>query len=147
MNEKQIQTLLMRKMLVVRKHVAAVPNSTRLLQYEVDLLTVTKAGLVHEFEIKRTMSDYRADFKNKSKHYFFVNSITRHNCPNYFWFVTLFNIDPPKYAGWIKIKVGEKYPVKYKKEAPRLHGKKWDGDKVARIARLLSFRLLKEYEL
>jgi hypothetical protein len=32
-----------------------------------------------------------------------------------------------------------------KKNAPRLHGDKWVDSDVAKIARLLSFRLLKEY--
>ena len=76
--------------------------------------------------------------------------------PNYFWFVTyLFEIEPPAYAGWILVEpvtFDSKYPdgvphaLVTKKRAPRLHPLKWDDAKIAKIARLLSYRLLKEFE-
>ncbi len=146
MNEKQIQTLLMREMVVRRQHKAAIPNSRELLWHEADLITVTKAGLVHEFEIKRTMADYRREFRTKQGKHQIIKSVAYNSCPNYFWFVTLFDIDPPDYMGWIKLDPSDRYPINYKKEAPRLHGRKWGDEKVAKMARLLSFRLLSEYE-
>ncbi len=158
MNERSIQILLMQEFLIGRNHVAAVPNSTQLLHGEVDLLSVTKAGLVHEFEIKRTRSDYNREFKTKrSKHWFLKNGTYLTYVPNYYWFVTLeFEIEPPPYAGWICVKnakdrmwyssESETHYLDEVKQAPRIHSSKWDDKAIARIARLLSFRLLKEYE-
>lgn len=174
MNERSIQILLMQEYLAGRNHVVAIPNSTQLLRGEVDLLTVTKAGFVNEFEIKCTRADFTRDFRTKRyKHqeleikgnYGGVGYTTY--LPNYFWFVTLeFEIEPPSYAGWIHVKkyaADETPPYKYVdgewvpdlntthhlsevKRAPRLHKGKWNADRIAKTARLLSFRLLKEYK-
>ena len=152
-NEREIQIALMWHFLNRKHHVAAVPNSTMLLYDEADLLTVTKAGLVHEFEIKISKSDYNRDFtKKERKHkrmqgkYMFGNIRSR---PNYFWFVTHgFEIEPLAYFGWIVVdeNASNWNKITVKKNAPRLHSNKWVDSDVARIARLLSFRLLKEYE-
>lgn len=152
----------MRDCLYHLNHKAVIPNSTQLLWSEVDLLSVTKAGLVHDFEIKCSRSDYNRELGDNNKY----NKETKHwrlqhpetyagynpsPVPNYFWFVTYkFEIEPPPYAGWILVLEHEHFPGKYylreKKKAPRLHQNKWDDAKIARIARLLSFRLLKHYE-
>lgn len=158
MNEKYIQTMLMRTMLA-RRHVAVITNSNQTFMYEADLLTVTGAGLVNEFEIKCTRSDYNREFKThskKNKHHWLEHVYGASYIPNYFWFVTyLFEIEPPEYAGWILVQpvtFDSKYPdgvpheLVTKKRAPRLHALKWDDAKVAKIARLLSYRLLKEFE-
>ncbi len=170
MNERSIQILLMQEYLAGRNHVVAVPNSTQLLRGEVDLLTVTKAGFVNEFEIKCTRADYTRDFRTKRyKHQELELQYGGYTAwlPNYFWFVTLeFEIEPPAYAGWIQVKrytEDETPPYKYVddewvpdlstthhlsevKRAPRLHKSKWDAERIAKIARLLSFRLLKAYK-
>lgn len=146
------------------QHKAVIPNSTQLMWSEVDLLSVTKAGLVHEFEIKCTRSDYNRELGDNHRY----NKAFKHqrlrdggkwykdtsHIPNYFWFVTYkFEIDPPEYAGWMLIdevkwswEKDVKLRVVVRKKAPRLHQGKWDDKKVARLARLLSFRLLKQYE-
>lgn len=157
MNERQIQILLMQEYLN-RNHKAAIPNSNMLLLDEADLITVTRSGLVHEFEIKISVSDYNREFKNKARKHNRLSgkALTwgryyTQRSPNYFWFVTHgFEIEPPHYAGWISV---EKYShfsnsqrLVWKKQAPRLHKDKWDDTQVANIARLLSFRLLKEYK-
>ena len=158
MNERQIQILLMSSRLNHLNHVAAMPNSTMLLRNEADLITVTRAGLVHEFEIKISRSDYNRDFTHKeTKHWFLKGSFDKGNrspgykIANYFWFVTYgFEIEPPEYCGWIEVYEYEHAPGEYGMRerivAPRLHMRKWDDKKVAKIARLLSFRLLTEYE-
>lgn len=149
MNERFVQTMLMRSMLVEKQHKALIPNSTQLLYGEADLLSVTKAGLVHEFEIKCSISDYKADFRNKKGKHYLLQHRQSYRISNYYWFVTYqFDIEPPTYAGWILVDNGwnDEPTLFYKKEAPRLHKEKWDDGQVAKIARLLSFRLLKEYE-
>ena len=161
MNEKFIQTLLLRRVLNRSNHIAAVPNSTQLLYGEADLLSVTKAGLVHEFEIKCSRADYNRDFKTKPwKHQMLADPsiYIGRRIANYYWFVTFgFEIEPPAYAGWMTVDpIPESYEwyheegithwLSQKKNAPRLHKRKWDDAKIAKIARLLSYRLLKEYE-
>jgi hypothetical protein len=157
MNERDIQIMLTEEFLVGRNHIASVPNSTQLLRGEVDLLSVTKAGLVHEFEIKRTRSDYTRELKTKLyKHQNLAlgDTLSTRWLPNYFWFVTLdFDIEPPLYAGWIKVKkyspshwTGKTHHLHEIKKAPRIHSDKWDHKRVASIARLLSFRLLNAYK-
>lgn len=126
---------------------------------EVDLLTITKTRFAHEFEIKCSKADYNRELGNNHKY----NKQTKHwrlqnpsqykskkHIPNYFWFVTHgFEIDPPEYAGWIKVEEYKHYPGEYTlyvaKNAPRIHSVKWKDADVAKIARLLSFRLLRFY--
>lgn len=142
-----------------RQHAAMIPNSTQLMWSEVDLLSVTKAGLVHEFEIKTSRSDYNRElgdnrrYNKASKHYRLQNPgsyMDKSHIPNYFWFVTYgFEIEPPRYAGWMTVEDGWKggdHFLREKKKAPRLHTNKWNDRQVARLARLLSFRLLKVYK-
>ncbi len=77
--------------------------------------------------------------------------VSTERIPNYFWFVTLrLDIEPPPYAGWILIDdmltISGRPALHVKKKAPRLHVSKWSYEQIARIARPLSFRLLKVYE-
>lgn len=44
------------------------PNVDCITGYEADMLTVTNAGYVYEYEIKLSLSDYRADLKKVQKH-------------------------------------------------------------------------------
>ena len=150
--ELQIQVAIMRDCLGRLHHKAAVTNSQYLLVGEADLISVTKAGLVHEFEIKCSRGDYNREFKQKVwKHHTLARSHML-RCPNYFWFVTRdFEIEPPDYAGWILADTknngqGRDLVLREQKPAPRLHTGKWGDDKVAKMARLLSFRLLKQYD-
>lgn len=134
-------------------HDLIAPNITNVYWWECDLLSMTKAKFVHEFEIKRSISDYRAEFKNKQgKHHSLRESRTYNNgvarTPNYFWYVTAdFDIDPPDYAGWIKfMDLGEeKTDFWIKKDAPRLHNQKINDKKIISIARVISFRLREFY--
>lgn len=142
-------------------HIALIPNSTQLMWSEVDLLSITRAGLAHEFEIKCRRSDYSRElgdnhkYNKRTKHWRLQNPMRYGNyqknpVPNYFWFVTYeFEIDPPPYAGWMLVTKNEHYPGKHRlderKKAPRIHTQKWDDKRIAKLARLLSFRLLKTY--
>lgn len=161
MNEKYIQMLLMQDCLHGRQHKIAVPNSTQLMWGEVDLLSVTKAGLVHDFEIKCSKSDYNREigpnhkYNKQGKHWRLQHPETYANynpspVPNYFWFVTYgFEIEPPDYAGWMTVEewgYTKKLGLIERKKAPMLHRGKWNDSQIVKIARLLSYRLLKVYE-
>ena len=144
--EKIIQAVLMRWAMAHRME-CAVPNTVQVFYWEADLITVTRAGLIHEFEIKISASDYKADMQKLSKHWGLENG-TRG--PAYFWYVTHgFDIEPPEYAGWIKIIEAERLGtlrVVVKKPAPRLHKGKITDRQRAQIIRSLSWRLVTEYE-
>lgn len=146
--EKTIQAVMMRWAMEA-KHECAVPNTTNVFYWEADLISVTKAGLAHEFEIKISLSDYKADAKKKMKHWHLENG---DRCPAYFWYVTYgFEIEPPVYAGWIKIieienHTGNFRPV-IKKPAPRLHTIKITDKQRRQILRSMSWRLFSMYEL
>lgn len=134
-----------------KRHMLVIPNSQYLVQAEADVLSVTYSGLVHEYEIKVSNTDYNREFTSKTKKVKHSRLQKRsERGPNYFWFVTYdFVIEPPDYAGWI---IARPLPsnnyllLTIKKEAPKLHKRKWDDRRMAKAGRLLGFRLIKEYE-
>ena len=68
MTERQIQIGLY-LFLTRRKGIPNLwPNTDKITGYEADLLAVTKAGYAYEYEIKRSLSDFRADKKKLEKH-------------------------------------------------------------------------------
>jgi hypothetical protein len=44
------------------------PNMDTITMYEADILAITKTGYAYEYEIKTTLSDFRADLKKRGKH-------------------------------------------------------------------------------
>ncbi len=105
-----------------------------------DLLRITDSGYTHEYEIKRTAADYKADFKKK-KHNFInigLNTWIEKYMPNYFWYITDgFDIDPPEYAGLINIT--DNRPI-FIKEAPCLHKNKLNEKSRRKIERAIFYR-------
>ena len=99
-NEKVIQTLVMAWAIYEKQHEAVLPNNTSIFAWEADVISVTKAGFMHEFEVKCTRADYKRDFK-KIKHHYFVHGFGRWSAPHYFWYAMPKGIivDIPKYAG------------------------------------------------
>jgi hypothetical protein len=143
-----IQTRLLAWTLDVKKHVLAIPNSKTVYYWECDLLSVTRAGFTHEFEIKRTMSDYKADKRKIYKHRSLAglrsNTRGRYTIPNYFWYATVdFDITPPEYAGWIKfMDTGGDRPMQIiKVEAPRLHNDHLPDKHIKTIGRIACYRM------
>ncbi len=145
--ERSMQAILMRWLLNDKHHEIAVTNSTVLFPWEADLASVTRAGYVHEIEIKISVADFRKDADKRMKHRTlqFPQTYNHDSVPNYFWYATPqdIEIDVPEYAG--RLAVYEKRSTFYVDElkpAPRLHTRKIDASKTAVIARLLSFRHL-----
>jgi hypothetical protein len=107
MNESDAQKIIYRDFAKQKRHVLAVPNCKALYpRGESDLISVTEAGLVHEFEIKTSKSDFERDFRDKSfKHEVLEEQApTEGKCtPNYFWFAMPRNVckevEVPEYAG------------------------------------------------
>jgi len=90
-----------------------------------DMISVTEAGYVKEYEIKLSLADYRADFKKIDKHNRLKHRLR--NIPSQFWYVIhgfeLGADDVPEYAGLMRVEK-EKYYSGYNiiiiKKAPRL---------------------------
>jgi|SRR5690242_12255036 len=146
MNESYVQAALMWWCLDVKNHFTVEPNTARIYNWEVDLLSVTKAGFTHEFEVKISKSDYREDFKKVEKHRLLSGRSLKG--PNYFWYATLaFDIEPPEYAGWIKITPGGDgtFQCVEMKPAPLLHRHKVNPAVVSKIAHLLAWSLKAMY--
>lgn len=147
MNEQIVQSVLLRYALDEKHHVLAVPNSTVLFRWEADMASITQAGLVHEYEVKVSLADYRRDFGKKWKHDNLQN--WHYRSPNYFWYVTYgFEIEPPEYTGWLEVVErtrGRGLSVKVRKEAPRLHKEKVTDKQKETVGRLLAYRLKNMY--
>jgi len=97
---------------------------------EFDLLCVRKSGFIDEIEIKRTVSDFRADFRKSGRfHLSKHEQLKSGNAPaNYFSFLMYEELgakiedEIPEHAGlFVLTSTGW---VVEKKKAPRLHTKK-----------------------
>ena len=145
--EKILQAAVMAWVMNRKQHRVVVPNST-LFSWEADLISVTRAGLVHEYEMKCTTADFRRDAGKERKH----ASLRRDggHGPSYFWYVTAdFAIEPPEHAGWMLVRYDEargQWVVGIKKDAPRLAGGKLERRQEESIAGLLSWRVMKLYQ-
>lgn len=82
--------------------------------WEGDLISVTSSGLSHEFEVKVSFEDFRADFDKTSKHKWLQKVRPSKKAygrvgPSYFWYAVprelVAKIQPllPGYAGLIEI--------------------------------------------
>ena len=107
MTERDIQNILY-KYLKERGHTMITPNAAYMFcnGWECDLVSVTKSGFMHEYEIKISLSDFKADFnKPNGKHETLKKRIK--DIPSRFWYVTYgFAVsisDIPEYAGLIEI--------------------------------------------
>jgi hypothetical protein len=123
MTEHTIQTALYR-WCVDKRHPVTIDNCGACTIGKADLLSVTKARFVHEFEIKCQASDFRREFETKdTKHRRLARGDNRlMSLPNYFWFATpegLLDAGAiPDYAGLITVARG---CCTVQIEAPRIH--------------------------
>jgi hypothetical protein len=111
MNEHTIQNHLFRY-LESKKQTLIVPNVKLYSDLESDLVSVSKAGLVSEYEIKISVADFKRDFTSKRrKHVKLAGGHTfRRYTPNYFNFVFPYDLyashemELPFYAGLLLVK-------------------------------------------
>ena len=112
---------------------------------EADLISVTKAGYISEYEIKISRADFRADFKKRKHHLFEKGQFC---FQRYFWFATpsgLVKTDEiPKYAGHIEVvktnRLNPEFKCIEKKKPKRLDGKKINTHQKEKICRGYMFR-------
>jgi hypothetical protein len=138
--EALIQRLLFQD-LVDKGHGHIAPNCCA-LGNEADLLSITQAGFVNEYEIKISRSDFKADKKKIHKHRRYMNANdefttqrTRQQLiPSVFYYVVPAGMvelsEVPHYAGLIEVKAVEPrrnslpFVLVVTKKAPRLHKEK-----------------------
>jgi len=92
-----------------KRHEPVVPN-VKLWRWECDLVSVTQAGYAVEYEIKRTLRDFRRDREKRRDRFFRGTSRFRHrgHGPCRFFYVTTPALDLPddelpEYAGLITL--------------------------------------------
>ena len=119
---------------VEKRHLVTVPNCLA-LGWEADLLSVTKSLFSHEFEIKLSRADYRAEFRVKlAKHRDLSEAFSPYRLPNHFWFVVPAGLvvpsEVPAYAGLIYVRPGRRFRTRLGisglglevvRRAPRIH--------------------------
>lgn len=109
---KEIQSIICKAEL--RKGNLVAENVTNFFKGECDVLSLSKAGYTHEFEVKVSRSDFKADFKKRKWREFDNNK--EYNLPNYFTYVcpsgkiTVEDLQP--YMGLIYIEDGQLVPVR-----------------------------------
>jgi len=124
--------------------------------HECDVLAISKSGYLIEYEIKRSRSDFRADFKKEHKHRFLSErKAVRHGrgrnkgkmwfkIPNRFYYVCETDLikksEVPEYAGLIY--VGKRGGLKTIKKAPLLHNNKANDQLYEAIAKNLTAKMI-----
>lgn len=138
MSTKEIQVAIC-KMEVLKGSLAC--ENIGFFNGEADCLSLNKNGFAHEFEVKVSRSDFKADLK-KSKWVYFENRVER-AIPNYFSYACptgLIQISEiPAYAGLIYLEGGE---IEIQKSPKLLHKCTDRKDKlIVKISRMLSERV------
>lgn len=125
--------------------------------YECDIFLVTKAGLTVEYELKKTLADYKKDFEKKKERYnwqvkesFVLN--TKHELietgkrTNRFYYVIPESLEGkveiPKYAGLVIY--SEHHYFRTVKKAPMLHDRKVSPELLEKMLTKLFWRLYQE---
>jgi hypothetical protein len=155
MNEAMIIGALMYRAMEWTAAEVAIPNITQIYRWEADLIAVTKAWYTHEYEVKISLADFKADRKKRRKHAELAGVYkrgqgVRTTTPNYFWYVTNgFDLDCeqiPPYAGWLRV-TNDSSVIRFelKKDAPLLHKEKLSDKARSRLARWLSYKLKNAY--
>lgn len=154
--EREAQALLIRRALRLYKRQAAVPNST-VYGWEADLLVTTRRGLVEEYEIKMSRSDWQAELKEMRRQAVpytrkawraakLSGSGSLGDRPNYFWLAAPPDViapdDVPSWAGYVVLHdVMAIHGAEVVKRAPRLHGDAMETRVRESIERGIALRL------
>lgn len=147
----------------------ALPNYTPWGWFECDVFAVTKSGFFHEFEVKTSRADFKADakkgmdknyvgyecrFKSPARHPGIERRITKHELldmghpagPKFFWFVTpigILDVDEiPDFAGFMECTSDGRTLIR--KKAPKLHSLKLNREVVDKCNDNLFHRIWSE---
>ena len=155
MNEGHIQLGLWR--MFINGSAIVIPNST-IYGWESDLLRVTNAMYVYEFEIKTSRADYRRDFKKERHRHFTETGYRAPRGPNYFTYVLpkgLVEIDEvPEWAGlmwWYPreddLRIwGDRPLFETVRKPKKRHGEKIIDHSLRRLERGMCFRFWNNFQ-
>lgn len=151
MTEKKIQGFMF-VWLQGKAHELIVPNCG-VFGWEADLVSATQRGYGHEYEIKISKADFKADKKKRawsskgkgSKAQALKNPVKYNPGPSYFWYAVpkglIKKSEVPSHAGLIY--VGKKGKIEIIKKAPKLHSLKISTRQINYINRGLMIRYWK----
>ena len=138
-----------------KRHPMTIPNcGADCVVGEADLISITRAHLVHDVEIKTSLADYRREFETKEDKHEILDAGGVKDYPyggtyyysNYFWFAApdglLDDEDLPDYAGLLT--VSDRRVVTVAVDAPRLHTEKLSDTDRRYIERGLTLRYWQE---
>ena len=143
-DETRIQLALFKE-LISKGNYAVIPNvSWSWLSWEADLIGISKAFYMTEYEIKITKQDFKNDFKKRKHNTLKCANIGSPRVPSYFNYVAPIKAIPlciPDYAGLMVVEI-DKYGllISEVKKAPLLHKNKLDATGVQAIMRSLMFK-------
>lgn len=164
MTEREFQDALYARLRWDLRHDFIIPNYTPpTWGWECDMMSVTKAGLMHEYEIKLTRSDFKADAKKdngvtgrwdkETRTWVKVAPTTKHaklalgaeNGPCRFFYVTPPGLvtpeEVPEFAGLLELHHDARSKIlKTVKPAPKLHSKKLSEATIAHVGRVYAYR-------
>ena len=157
MTVEDIQTAIYHDKFLSQKYFATNLYLYGIIGEEMDMISVSKTGRIAEYEIKVSVTDFKADFKKKAKHNRLrmgqdkpsVCGSAACSIPNYFWFVmpeSVYKKLPensiPEYAGLMVVRGRFLEAIK---SAPTLHKTIFDQDKInAKLVYSLQSTLFKE---
>jgi len=145
MDEKAIQNAIFRLAVDCRQRLIT-PNVHLYGRRESDILTVSDAGFVTEYEIKISRADFLADFRRKARKHSNLRgaSAFKSKTPNYFYFAIPSTLTPditgdiPAYAGLAVVDECGRATIAAR--APRLHNLKASDRDIEYLSRGLMLR-------
>ena len=140
MTEKDIQLKIYYNLTSLTPLPIVIPNVYH-FNWESDMLLLKPSGYLYEYEIKRTLSDFRADKKKYYKHFLMKdNNNQRHSVrrnPRLFYYVCPVDIIPldqvPEYSGLIYV-YENTWMWKIIKKAPILKSEKLSVEKMMKLS-------------
>lgn len=144
MSEREIIMLL--HQLVSQPQDTDLPNAY-LYSWESDYVRVTPAQYAHEYEVKRTVGDFNADFKKTTKHATLRIAMERKmSCPRSFHYVMpeaiVARCEIPDYAGLIMVVENEQGVfLRQEKKAPILKAIKLQDYQIRSVRNTARYRM------
>jgi len=89
------------KMMVLKNHGIVIENINTFWNGEMDVMSISKSEMIHEFEVKISRADFKADLKKRK--WFWHHHPAADTCPNYFSYCCPNNLikldEVPVYCG------------------------------------------------
>lgn len=142
LDEQKIQQALF---VMLKTYEIIVPNvSWSYLPWEADMVGITKAGYLYEYEIKISLSDFKNDFYKRKYKSLKYDQRWNNRIPNYFSYVAPLNAIPlciPDYAGLYEVlQNGTRIYFSMIRKPKILHRNKLSPEDRLKILRTIMFK-------